>query len=137
MTAATTHRATGTFELNTEQQPPYDEAGGVALARWTITKKFHGDIQGTSVAHLITALTGREDSAGYVAVERVVGTLHWREGTFVLHHLALMDRGKGDLRIAVVPDSGTGELVGIRGSVAVTPGEGAHSYVFDYTLDEA
>jgi Protein of unknown function (DUF3224) len=132
-----TERATGTFDVTADPQPPFEAGDGVSLARMTITKKFSGDIDGTSVVHLLTVGALRPDSAGYVAVERVVGTLHGRTGSFVLQHLATMDRGEGDLRIVVVPDTGTGELAGLRGTFAIEIADGAHHYAFDYMLDDA
>ncbi|HEX6969388.1 MAG TPA: DUF3224 domain-containing protein [Micromonosporaceae bacterium] len=131
-----TTRATGNFDLNWDEQPPYDKAEGATLAKVTVTKKFRGDLVGTSVAELIKAMTDVPDSAGYVAIERVTGTLHGREGSFVLQHNAIMDRGKGDLQIRIVPDSGTGELKGISGTMHVDPSKG-HFWTLDYSIDES
>jgi hypothetical protein len=128
--------ATGHFELVWDEEPAYDDAKGAALAKVTLTKEFHGDIVGTSSTQLIKAMSERDDSAGYVAIERVTGSLHGRSGTFVLQHSALMDRGKGDLRIVVVPDTATGDLTGLRGGVHIDITDGMHKYTFDYTLDE-
>jgi hypothetical protein len=76
-------------------------------------------------------------SAGYVAIERVSGTLHGRRGSFVLQHSGTMNRGAPELSITVVPDSGTGELAGLAGRMSIVIANGAHSYRFDYTLDAA
>ena len=73
----------------------------------------------------------------YVAVERVTGTLDGRQGSFVLHHRGVMDRGQPNLSVAVVPDSGTGELAGIAGDFRIILEGGRHVYEFDYTLPEA
>lgn len=73
-------------------------------------------------------------SGVYVAVERVTGTLNGRKGTFILHHTGIMDRGAQNLKITVVPDSGTGELVGISGVMGIDIRDGKHFYTFDYTL---
>jgi hypothetical protein len=85
-----------------------------------------------------TAETSVEGSGGYVAIERVDGTLRGREGTFVLLHQGTMKRGSDfKLMIAVVPDSGTGRLVGLTGTMVIVIKHGKHSYEFDYALPEA
>jgi len=73
-------------------------------------------------------------SAGYVAIERVDGTLAGRSGSFVLQHHGIMDRGNGRLTVTVVPDSGTGQLEGISGAMAIVIEGGKHSYDFEWTL---
>jgi hypothetical protein len=85
---------------------------------------------------MLTAMTGTEGSAGYVAMERVTGTLHGREGSFVLQHTGTMNRGAQQLSIAVVPDSGTGKLAGIAGTFAIRIEDGRHYYDFEYSLPE-
>jgi hypothetical protein len=87
---------------------------------------------------MLTGGTTRKDSGVYVAVERVEGTLQGRKGTFLLHHTGVMTRGTPNLSITVVPDSGTGELVGITGKMDIQIAEGGkHSYDFEYTLPDA
>ena len=73
-------------------------------------------------------------SAGYVALERFTGTLDGHTGSFVLQHSGTMTRGKAELRLTVVPDSGTGELAGIAGSMHIENAGGQHTYAFDYML---
>jgi hypothetical protein len=103
----------------------------------SIDKQFHGDIEGTSKGEMLTAGTNVKDSAIYVAIERVSGTLHGKRGTFLLHHTGVMDRGKPHLNITVVPDSGTGDLEGLTGSMNIIIADGKHSYEFEYTLPES
>ncbi|WP_143590407.1 DUF3224 domain-containing protein [Thermoactinospora rubra] len=129
-----TVRATGRFEVKWDEQPAYDEREGATLSRATVTKSFTGDIEGSSVAEVTKAVTGVPGSAGYVAVERLEGSVHGRSGSFVLLHTGLMDRGDASLTVSVVPDSGTGELTGIRGQMVIDVADGRHSYTFDYTL---
>jgi hypothetical protein len=104
------------------------------LGRMTIDKQFLGDLAGTSAGEMLTAMTETEGSAGYVAIERVTGTLGGRQGTFVLQHNGTMNRGNPQLAIHVVPDSGTGELTGLAGTMTIDIAGGKHSYVFEYTL---
>jgi len=69
-----------------------------------------------------------------VAIERVSGALHGRTGTFVLQHSGTMTRGSPELTVSVVPDSGTGELTGLSGTMRIIIEGKRHSYEFDYTL---
>ena len=133
-TMQTSHRATGTFDVKLAALA--DAAADPALGRMSIDKQFHGDLEGTSRGQMLTAGTAVKDSAGYVAIEKVTGTLRGRKGTFVLQHNATMTRGAGQLAIAVVPDSGTDQLVGLTGKMTITIDGPKHSYDFDYTLPE-
>ena len=130
-------RATGPFEVKLTPQAADDYADGAKLARLTLDKTFHGGLEATSKGQMLSAAGTVKGSAGYVAIERVTGTLDGRAGSFVLQHSGTMDRGAPQLVISVVPDSGTDALAGLGGtmSIDIAPG-GAHSYVFEYTLDE-
>ena len=130
----TTH-ASGSFDVTLTPQMP-EEATGAAIGRLLIDKQFHGDIEATSKGQMLAAGTAIEGSAGYVAIEQATGTLHGRSGSFVLQHSGTMARGAGQLVITVVPDSGTGELVGLAGEMTITIVDGKHMYDFDYTLAE-
>jgi hypothetical protein len=125
-------RASGTFEVKLAPQATAHE--GSALGRMSIDKQFHGDLEANSKGEMLSALTGTEGSAGYVAIEQVSGTLQGRTGTFVLQHSGTMTRGEPQLTITVVPDSGTGQLVGLAGKMTINIAEGKHSYDFEYTL---
>ena len=102
----------------------------------SIDKQFHGDLEGTSQGQMLSAGTSTKGSAGYVAIERIAGTLHGRAGTFVLQHSGTMTRGAPELSVTVVPDSGTGQLVGLSGKLNIKIADGKHSYEFDYALTE-
>ena len=131
-----TSRAQGTFEVQLTPQEPGDQGGDATLGRLTIDKQFHGDLEATSRGEMLTAGTAVEGSAGYVAMELVSGTLHGRRGSFVLQHSGTMSRGAPSLTVTVVPDSGTGDLVGLAGSMAIMIADGKHEYDFAYTLAE-
>lgn len=126
--------ASGTFEV--KLVPQDDKSEDATLGRMTIDKQFHGDLEGASRGQMLTALTSVEGSAGYVAIERVSGTLHGRSGSFTLQHSSLMRRGEPQQNIIVVPDSGTGQLAGLAGKMVIKIGRGEHSYDFEYTLAE-
>ena len=130
----TTH-ASGSFDVTITPQPQ-DEGASAAIGRLTIDKQFHGDIEAHSQGQMLAAGTAIEDSAGYVAIEKATGTLHGRNGSFVLQHNGTMARGVGKLTITVVPDSGTGELVGLTGEMSISIVDGKHLYEFEYTLAE-
>ena len=131
-----TLRAVGTFEVKLTPQATDTAPEGSPLGRLTIDKQFHGDLEATSKGEMLTAGTAIKNSAGYVAVERVVGTLQGRKGTFTLQHNATMTRGVGALNIVIVPDSGTGDLTGITGTMSIEIAGGKHSYVFEYSIAE-
>jgi hypothetical protein len=134
---AVTTRATGTFDVKVAPLAAYDTTAGSTLGRMSIDKQFHGDLEGTSKGEMLVAGTGIKNSAGYVAVERVTGTLKGRRGSFILQHSATMNRGAPNLVITVVPDSGTGELEGLTGTMNIIIADGKHSYEFDYSLPGA
>ena len=125
--------ARGPFEVKLSPQPLSYDAGGAMLARMSLEKQFHGDLEATSSGEMLSAGTAA-GSGGYVAIERVTGTLAGRSGAFVLQHSATMNRGVPSLSITVVPDSGTGELAGLSGAMNIVIEDGKHSYAFEYTL---
>jgi len=127
-------RATGSFDVKMTPQAADEYADGVSLARFTLDKSFHGDLEATSKGQMLSAGTTIKTSAGYVAIERVSGQLHGRTGTFVLQHSGTMARGVPVLVLTVVPDSGTGELEGLSGSMEIIREPGKHLYAFDYTI---
>jgi hypothetical protein len=126
--------ARGTFEPILTPVGKARAHKGVALGRMAIAKTFRGDLQGSSKGGMLTAMTPQEGSAGYVAIERVTGSLHGRHGTFVLQHTGVMTRGSPLLAVAVVPDSGTGDLTGLAGTMDIKIDESGHSYEFRYSL---
>ncbi len=126
--------ARGPFDVKLTPQAVDTAEGGATLSRLGIEKQFHGELEATSTGEMMSA-TGRvKGSAGYVAIERVTGTLHGRRGSFVLQHTGVMNRGASQLTITVVPDSGTDELTGISGTCGIIIADGKHSYELVYTL---
>ena len=125
-----TNHATGTFEVKLTPQETEDKS----LGRMTIEKQWLGDLTGTSKGQMLTGGDPQTGSAGYVAIEKFSGTADGRKGTLILQHSATMIRGKGELTITVVPDSGTGELQGITGELTIRIEGGKHFYDFEYSL---
>jgi hypothetical protein len=127
-------KGTFTVEMKPEAEPNASE--GVSLGRMSLSKGFEGDLVALGVGEMLTALTPVEGSAGYVAIERVAGTLHGRTGSFVFQHSGTMNRGSQQLSITVVPGSGTGDLVGLDGVFTLSIVDGMHHYEFLYTLPQ-
>ena len=131
-----TLHAKGSFEVQMTPQPGDETAGGVTLGRFNGDKQFHGDLEGTSKVQMLGATTSVKGSAGYVAMERVTGTLAGRAGSFVLQHSGIMNRGDFQLSVTIVPDSGSGQLTGVYGSMTIEITAGKHFYDLAYTLPD-
>ncbi|MDQ1724315.1 MAG: hypothetical protein QOG52_1343 [Frankiaceae bacterium] len=126
--------ATGSFTVDSFDATPLDGDGGL-LAHIEIGKTFSGGLTGTSTVYMTSARTAVDDSAGYVAIERVVGVVDDLDGTFVLQHSGVSNRGVQSLTMMVVPDSGTGSLEGLAGELAIVADlPGGHEYAFTYTI---
>jgi Protein of unknown function (DUF3224) len=130
--ADVSHRATGPFDVKIAPLETYVK-GDAGLGRFSLDKQYHGALEATAAGEMLSAGSAAS-SGGYVAIEKVTGTLDGRSGTFVLQHSATMDAGTPHLSIAVVPGSGTGALVGLTGRMDIVIEGGQHSYVFEYSL---
>lgn len=129
------HTACGTFTvILTAQQSAAEH--GVNLSRLRLQKTFSGDLTGTSEGEMLSAVSNTPGSAGYVAIERVHGSLHGRHGSFVFQHSGHMDQGGQQLDIRVVADSASGDLLGLRGDFRLTIDAGVHHYQFAYSLPD-
>lgn len=126
-------QATGNFEVKLDPQSLSTPGQEAAIGRMSIDKQFRGDLEAVSKGEMLMVMTETRGSAGYVAIERITGTLHGRAGSFVLQHSGTMNRGAQTLICTVVPDSGTGELAGISGRMAIDVSAG-HAYTFDYDI---
>ncbi len=124
--------AKGTFTVEMKPQGDASVMNGVTTGRMSLNKKFEGDLTATGAGEMLTAMTPVKGSAGYVAIERVTGRLNGKEGSFVFQHSGIMDQGKQQLSVTVVPGSGTGDLTGIDGKFSIIIAEGKHSYEFEY-----
>ena len=129
-------QAKGTFEVKRSAEPAVDLGDGVEAGHFRFDKTFEGPLAAKSVVHMLAAMTATPVSGCYVAIERVVATLDGRSGTFFFRHLGEMERGTPSLDLAVVPDSGTEGLTGLKGRMAIDIVDGQHYYTFDYTLPE-
>ena len=125
------HHARGTFEVKVQPLAPSDIPG---VARFSIDKTIHGDLEATTKGEMLTAGDPKAGAAGYVAIETVTGKLDNKSGSFVLQHFATMDSSGRDMTVKVVPGSGTGELKGISGTFTIIIADGKHSYDLEYQL---
>jgi uncharacterized protein DUF3224 len=126
--------ATGTFEVTMQPQGEGDVAEGSSLGRMSLDKRFSGDLEATGKGEMLAARSDVPTSAAYVAIERVSGNLHGREGSFVLVHKGVMTQEAQHLVIEVVPDTGTGQLNGLAGTLGIRIEGGRHYYDFEYSL---
>src|SRR3954471_4962149 len=130
-----TIRATGAFDVTLAALD--HSAGDPGLGRMSLDKAFHGDLEATSKGEMLTAGTAVNGSAAYVAIERITGTLQGKAGSFAAHHTGVMTRGAPSLTVTIVPDSGTGALTGIAGTIGIRIVDGKHFYDLDYSLPGA
>ena len=134
----TTHHATGTFEPALTPTTLADTNADKTLGRMVISKQFHGGLEAKTQGEMLTVRTATKGSMGYVAIEQVTGTLDGHAGSFTLLHSGIMDRGAPTLAVNVVPDSGTGALTGLTGTMTINVApDGKHSYDLAYTLPGA
>lgn len=129
--------ATGLFDITLQPQSLSPVAETTGLGRLSLDKVFSGDLQASSHGEMLSFRSSTPGSAGYVAMERVQGSLHGRSGSFVLQHSASMAQGQSTQSITVVPDSATDALQGLSGTMQITIDNGQHSYHFEYQLPEA
>lgn len=134
--------ATGPFDVAMTPAGAPDKAGVVAIGQFALDKTYHGALDAKGTGQMLTAMTDTPGSAAYVAIERVTGTLDGKSGSFALQHAGTMyadpaaspDGNAEHLSIAIVPDSGDGELAGIAGSLRIVRADGMHTYALWYTL---
>ena len=128
------HHISGTFDVTMKPQTTDGNSADIGLARMSIDKVFHGGIVGTSKGEMLASGDYSTGSAGYVAFEKITGTVEGASGQFVLQHSATMDHGAPSMSVTVVPGSGTDALKGLSGKLEIQIAQGKHSYTFDYML---
>lgn len=128
---------TGTFDVTITPETLSDTAAQSGLGRLSLDKRYHGALEASAQGEMLSARASVTGSAGYVALERVEGSLDGRHGSFYLQHSGTMTRGVPALSVTVVPDTGTEQLQGLRGSLAIRIEDGKHYYDFTYDIVEA
>ena len=129
----TPHHAKGTFTVDVKSLTPTPAEG---IARYSINKQIHGDLEATTQGEMFSAGEPQHGHAGYVAIERVTGTLAGKHGAFVLQHFATMDANGPRMNVAIVPGSGTEALTGITGTFTIVITDGQHTYDLAYDLPQ-
>ena len=127
-------RARGHFDVTLVPQAQAEGVGDPSIGRMSIAKRFHGELDATSLGEMLVYRSEIKGSAGYVAMERVTGTLAGRHGHFTLQHSGSMARGVPGLMLTVVADSATEELMGLTGAMTIEIIDGQHDYQLDYQL---
>ncbi len=128
-------KISGKFDVNLNPLDSYTQGqNGINLGRMSIDKTFYGELDATSKGEMLSAMTPVQGSAGYVAIEQVIGSVSGKQGSFVLQHFGTMDKGKDRLILEVIPNSGSGELSGLVGEMAIKIEERQHYYEFEYEL---
>jgi hypothetical protein len=127
------NKITGEFDVKIIPADTGDSQMGMML----LDKTYRGQLQGTGKGRMLTGMTSIKDSAGYVAIERIEGELNGKKGSFLIQHSGTMAKGTQSLTIGVIPDSGTGELVGIEGEMQIRIEERKHFYDLQYSMPEA
>lgn len=123
--------ATGTFTVDLK---PLTPAPAETITRYSINKQIHGGLEATTQGEMFSAGDPKHGHAGYVAIERVTGSLDGKQGSFVLQHMASLDASGSHMTVKVIPGSGTGDLQGLTGGFDIKITEGQHDYTFDYEL---
>ncbi len=131
-TGLTSGEARGHFDVQITSRATTSEG----IGRFVVTKKFHGDLAAESQGEMLAVRTKTPGSQGYVLIEHVAGSLKGRSGAFMLQHFGIMDRGRPDVVLVVVPDSGTGDLTGLAGRMSIDAADN-HAYVLTYSLPAA
>ena len=124
----------GSFDVTLTPQHTADDA---PVARMTLYKEFHGDLEALANGEMLAAHEPLTGAGVYVAIDRVAGTLHGRGGSFLIAHRGIRNADGQELSIVIVPGSGTGQLTGITGTVGIDIVEKKHFYTIDYELPAA
>ena len=125
-------QATGTFEI---ALTPTNHAPDASLGSLAMDKTYHGGLEAAAKGEMLSAGNPASGNAGYVAIERITGTLEGKAGSFALIHLGTMTAGNApSMNVLISPGSGTGALEGISGTMTIVREGGKHSYVLEYAL---
>ena len=127
---ATQLTAQGTFDV---QVAPTSHPPDESLQSLTLTKTYHGDLEAASRGEMLASGGPPSTSGGYVAMERVTGTLAGRKGSFSAMQLGSMQTGTApQMTMQIVPGSGTGDLSGLHGTMTIAITGGQHHYTILY-----
>ncbi len=123
--------AVGTFEVQLDPQADSERPAG----RMLITKHYSGGLEGNGLGQMLSKRT-EEGASAYFAVEEFSGTLEGKSGGFTLLHRGHMSAQGASLEVDILEGSGSGQLSGISGNLAITQEDGGHQYTLNYALSE-
>jgi hypothetical protein len=128
-------RANARFAIKSWDEKPYSEGEGLPkLARAGVVKTLTGDIEGEGQVEYLMMYRA-DGSAAFVGLERVVGRIGGKAGTFMLQRIGVFEDGLAKESYSVIPGSATGELQGLRGEGSTAVGHGMeHPFSLDYDL---
>lgn len=132
-----TSHVSGSFSITMTPAATPQRSGRTALGRMLLEKVYTGELAASASGEMLSAVTDTKGAAAYVAIEAITGVLQGRQGSFVVQHAGTMADGKQELSIVIVPDSGTGQLEGIRGTMAIRIEGGQHFYDLGYSLPQS
>lgn len=130
------HVANARFAITSWDEKPYSEGQDLPkLTRAAVTKTYSGDIAGEGQVEYLM-MYGSDGAATFVGLERVIGQVAGKAGSFVLQRTGVFEQGVARESYVVISGSGTGELKGLRGEGTSAVGHGTeHPLTLNYELD--
>lgn len=129
--------AKGEFDVQVTPRELDGAAPDETLSRFALTKQLRGDLVATGAGQMLAAGGPQSGAGAYVAIERLTGTLDGKTGSFALQHRGTMDATGMEMVITIVPESGTGDLKGIRGTFRILFDGPKHLYELEYEVPGA
>ena len=125
-----TNSIRATFKSSRWDETPVEGDDPIKLSRVSSSQTYTGDIAGDSTLEYVMAY-GEDGDASFVGLERIVGTVDGRRGSFALRHEGTYSGGQARIRLSVVEGAGTGDLAGLAGSGSF---EAAHAEQYELEL---
>ncbi len=127
--------ANARFAIKSWDEKPYSEGQNrPKLTRASVTKSYSGDIEGEGQVDYLMMYRS-DGSATFVGLERVVGRVGGKTGTFVLQRTGIFEGGRAKESYSVIPGSATGELQGLLGDGSSDVGHGMeHPFTLRYEV---
>lgn len=128
-------RANARFAIKNWDEKPYSEGEGQPkLTRASVIKTYTGDIEGEAQVEYLMMYRS-DGSAAFVGLERIVGRIGGKTGSFVLQRTGVFEGGQAKESYSVIDGSGTGGLQGLRGDGSSAVGHGMeHPFTLSYEL---
>jgi hypothetical protein len=123
------------FAIKSWDEKAFGEAPGLPkLTRASVSKTFSGTIEGEGRVEYLMMYRA-DGTASFVGLERIVGRVGGKAGSFVLQRTGTFENGQATESYSVVPGSATGELHGLRGAGTSAVGHGMeHPFELTYEL---